>query len=267
MPEPGFELLQPDGARGPIIAHVPHASTVIPPDVRPGILLGDIALAAELVRMTDWHTDELYAWTAALGATRFVNLVSRLVADPERFPDDAGEPMAQVGQGAVYTRTSDGLPLRRTDPAARQALLERWFVPYHAGLDALVEATLGTFGRCLVLDCHSFATVPLASEPDQAPDRPDVCIGTDAFHTPARLADELCTALEREGFRVAVNRPFAGALVPLRWYGTDRRVAAVMLETRRGLYCDEATGERLPALADVSARLGRAVSGALGDWG
>jgi len=79
------------------------------------------------------------------------------VVDPERFADDAQEPMAAVGQGAVYTRTSLGRQLRLEDPAARLLLLERYFEPYHAALDALVASTLARFGRCLVPDCHSFA--------------------------------------------------------------------------------------------------------------
>lgn len=53
------------------------------------------------------------------------------------------------------------------------------------------------------------------------------------------------------GFRVGVNRPFAGALVPNAYYGLDPRVQSVMIEVRRDLYMDERTGERLPGFADV----------------
>ena len=105
--------------------------------------------------------------------------------------------------------------------------------------------------------------MPLPSEADQDPDRPDVCLGTDPFHTPAALVDALRSALAHEGFRVAVDRPFSGSLVPLRWYGTDPRVTSVMLEIRRGTYMDEATGEPRPAFDDVAARLRRAVTAAI----
>jgi N-formylglutamate amidohydrolase len=60
-----------------------------------------------------------------------------------------------------------------------------------------------------------------------------------------------------------VDRPFAGALVPRRWYGVDARVTAVMLEVRRGTYMDEATGEPLPVLDEVAVRLREAVASAL----
>jgi N-formylglutamate amidohydrolase len=258
-----FEILPPLAAARPIVGHVPHASTHVPPAERRGILLDEGALARELLRLTDAHTDRLYAWIRELGGSLLVNRVSRLVVDPERFVDDAAEPMAAVGQGAVYTRTTDGRPLRGGDPATRSGLLARWYEPYHAALEREVDAALGAFGRCLVLDGHSFASAPLPSEPDQDPDRPDVCIGTDPFHTPRGLVDGLRTALEAEGFRVAVDRPFAGTLVPLRWYGIDPRVASVMLEVRRGTYMDEATGEPLAAFDEVAARLRRAVVAAL----
>lgn len=255
-----FEIVPARGPRLPVVAHVPHAGTHIPHDVRRDLLLDDHALHEELVRMTDWHTDSLFSWLPDMGVPAFVNRTSRLVLDPERFTDDAQEPAAAVGQGVVYTRTASGEPLRHPDPAARAALLERYHRPYHAALTALVAETVERSGSCLVLDCHSFASVPLPSEPDQSPDRPDICIGTDRFHTPPALADRLEAAIALEGFLVRRDSPFTGALVPLRYHGHDRRVSAVMVEVRRGTYCDETTGAPLPTFDAVRAAIARAVA-------
>ena len=263
MPAPDFLVVRPVGPQRSLVAHVPRASTVIPPDVRAGLLLDDGALHGELVRLTDWHVDRLLAWVPEAGGTLLVNGTSRLVVDPERFPDDAEEPMAAVGQGAVYTRTKDGRPLRLRDDVERARLLARYFVPYHAALTGLVSDALERFGACLLLDGHSFGTVPLPSEPDQSADRPDVCIGTDDFHTPPELARALLDALEAEGFRTELDRPFAGSLVPLAFYRRDPRVTSVMLEVRRGLYCDEATGAPNADFEKVAASLERAVRGAI----
>jgi predicted N-formylglutamate amidohydrolase len=63
------------------------------------------------------------------GATVFTNLFSRLVVDPERFPDDR-EVMREVGMGAVYIRTSSLMPLRSPDSALEAGLLRRYFFPY-----------------------------------------------------------------------------------------------------------------------------------------
>jgi N-formylglutamate amidohydrolase len=242
---------------------VPHASTRITPDHRAGILLADEALTRELVRMTDWHTDRLFEGVRELGATIFVNELSRLVVDPERFADEDAEPMDRIGQGAVYTRTSDGAELRRLEPGDRQRLIDEVYSPYHAALTEVVDGVLDEFGQCLVLDCHSFGTIPLPSEADQSTDRPDICIGTDAFHTPPSLAERYVDAFAAQGFSTEIDRPFTGALVPLRYYGQDRRVTAVMVEVRRGLYCDEATGEPLPDFEDVQAAIRRSVSATL----
>ncbi len=234
---------------------MPHAGAWIPPEVRAGILLDDADLAHELLVMTDHHTDALFAWTVRRGATALVNQWSRLVLDPERFEDPELEPMERVGQGVVYTRTSDGRPLRRPEAVERAALIERLYRPWHGTLATLVREALGAAGTCLVIDCHSFGTVPLPSEADQAPDRPDVCVGTDGYHTPPELADVLEDALRAQGFRVRRDSPFRGAMVPADRYRQDMRVCSVMLEVRRGLYCDEATGSLLPGWTDVAERL------------
>lgn len=252
-----FEILEPPPgvAPRPWVGHVPHAGLAIPADVRAGITVDDVELRRQQVLLTDHLTDRLFDWLPTAGAATFVNRTSRLVVDPERFADDDHEPMAALGQGAVYTRTTDGVRMRPDDAAARAALLARFFEPYHAALTALVERTLERHGRCLIVDGHSFGSVPLLSERDQAPDRPDICLGTDPTHTPERLYRALDAAFRDAGFTVKRDSPFAGSLVPLRHYGRDRRVTTVMLEIRRGLYCDEATGEPLPTFAATRDRI------------
>ncbi len=259
-----FQIISPaPRVERPWVAHLPHGSTLIPPDVRADILLDDAEVRRQLLLLTDHHTDRLFDWLADAGATLFRNRLSRLVVDPERFPDDASEPMAALGQGAVYTRTTDGRPMRGPDPARREDLLARYFIPYHAALTALVERTLERHGRCLILDGHSFGTHPLPSERDQAPDRPDVCVGTDRSHTPESLARALEASFRVAGFRVKRDSPFGGALVPLAHHGRDLRVASVMLEIRRGLYCDEQTGSPLPGFDAVRERIRAATLGGL----
>jgi N-formylglutamate amidohydrolase len=237
---------------------VPHAGTHIPDAVRAGILLDDAALAHELLVMTDHHTDRMFGWAVELGAAALVAEWSRLVADTERFEDPAAEGMERSGQGVVYTRASDGRRLREADPVLRARLVTEVYRPWHRQLSTLVDERLRDFDECLVLDCHSFGTVPLPSEADQAPGRPDVCVGTDPFHTPRGLADALVSALRAEGFRAERDTPFGGALVPLERYRRDPRVRSVMLELRRGIYCDEATGELAPDWHDVASRVERA---------
>jgi N-formylglutamate amidohydrolase len=223
-----------------VIVHVPHAATAIPPEAREGILLDDGELTEELRVMTDHATDRLSDGVTSLGAYRFVNRLSRLVIDPERFTDGS-EQMEQVGMGAVYTRTSEGRPLRDPDDAEREALLERWFRPYTDALATAVSQVVDRHGACTLIDLHSYPAEALPYELAPTEPRPPVCIGTDDFHTPGWLVDLVSGACARHGFGWELDVPFAGTYTPLWAYGKDARVRSVMLEIRRDLYIDEAT--------------------------
>jgi len=264
MPAHPYKIVFPGSAQPvPLIAHIPHSATLIGPHPRKLILLSDEDLQRELIRMTDWHTDHLFSWVREMGGALFIYLLSRLVMDPERFLSDADEPMAAKGQGVVYTHTSDGRPLATITPAERQDRITELYTPYQEGLTALLRSVLRKEPWLYLLDCHSFSTTPLPSEPDQTPNRPDICLGTDEFHTSQHLADRLQETFTAEGFRVAQNTPFAGTFVPSAFLHTEPRINSIMIEVRRGLYCDETTGARLPEFDDVRAALYRAFASVL----
>ena len=113
-----------------------------------------------------------------------------------------------------------------------------------------MEEKLRIHGRCLIVDGHSFHPVPLPYEPDQEPDRPDFCIGTDPYHTPERLTDLAMSFLQREGFSVSLNRPYSGSLVPMKFYGRNRRVCSIMIEINRNLYMDM-EGQRIGSFHSI----------------
>jgi N-formylglutamate deformylase len=245
------------------VLHIPHSSQQVPGDERQAILLDDAALDSELLRMTDAYTDELFPLTS-VEAARLVFPVSRLVCDVERFPTDENEPMAARGMGAIYVRTSKGEVLRaQPDAAHRQTLLDRWYGPHHAKLERMVNDMIARSGVCLIVDCHSFSSAPLPHEPDQAADRPDFCVGTDSFHTPAAVRDAIIAAIQNEGYSVAVDAPFAGALVPLSAYQKDRRVLSMMIEVNRRLYMDENTGLKRHDFGQIRAVVGRLIVAAV----
>jgi len=211
-----------------IILHIPHASTVLPSEVE--FLLGHEALAYEIDAMTDHHTDRLFDLP---GAHRCVFPVSRLVVDPERFIED---PMDSVGMGIVYTRTKDGEALRNISDQDHLALIDTYYHTHHATLTRMVDECLEQHGRCLIIDCHSFPAQPLPYELDR--NRPDICIGTDTYHTSSEVKDCLSAAFETCGYLVAIDSPFSGTLVPLKHYRNNRRVSSVMIEVNRSLYAD-----------------------------
>jgi len=238
-----------------VVSHIPHSSLTIPENVREQFLLTDEELWRELSLMTDHFTDELFR-EAVPSMTDVIFPVSRLVVDPERFADDADEPMATVGMGVIYGQTSDGKTLRRDiSENERQQLMERYYRPHHHRLSEAVREAVHFGERCLVLDCHSFPAKALPYELDKNMDRLEICIGTDAFHTPDSVADLAVRTFQDAGFSVAVNEPFAGALVPSICYQSDDRVLALMIEVRRDLYMDESTRQKAVDFVQFQQRL------------
>ena len=235
----------------PLVLHIPHASTFIPADLRETLLLDDDALHRELLVMTDWHTDRLFAFP---GTEAVIHQVSRLVCDPERFVDDAREPMASFGMGVVYTRTHRfGILRQPPTQQEREALLNRFYRPHHARLEEAVSAVLDRFGWCLLLGCHSFPGRPLPYE--RCAVRPDICIGADQFHTPGYLSEKLVELFREQGFTTMIDQPFSGSMVPISRYRNDRRVVSVMIEVNRGLYMDEESGAQLAALSGTATAI------------
>jgi N-formylglutamate amidohydrolase len=199
----------------PVILHVPHASRLIPADVRSGLFVDDDELAAELDRMTDTDTDviaRLAASTAATSPWLFLNPYTRLVVDPERLPDER-EDMLAVGMGPVYTRTSSGGTLRDSaDPLLR----ERYYEPYGLAFTDLVDERLDLLGEVVIIDVHSYPSQRLPYERGGTA-RPEICIGTDDTHTPLWLRTVARGAFS-DAPRSAENTPFAGCYVPLKHY-------------------------------------------------
>lgn len=249
----------------PLIVHVPHSSVKVPATYRADFATTDEELASELLTMTDHYTDDLAQSATQLGGTAFVNRLSRLVMDPERFRDDSSEPMARRGMGAIYISRRDGLPLRRPDfsPADRSRLIAELYDPYHQALERLASEHLAKHDRCLIVDLHSFPRHPLSYE-DASLERPHVCIGFDAAHVDEKIRDDWSTQIRERGLTVAFNSPFAGSLVPSRFYQRDPRVRSLMIELRRDLYMNETTGAKTSrfdeSLSLVSSLLARAAA-------
>lgn len=224
-------LLKDTGQKKKLILHIPHSSTFVPETFQ---VLEGVSLEKEFQRMTDWFTDELFDFD---GAEKLIFPYSRLYCDVERFRSDRDEPMAKKGMGACYTRTSYGTQLRKVSSKEKVFIKSAIYDKHHKKLEVLIDEELCNQGTALIIDCHSFSNVPLPHEDSSI--RPDICIGTDSFHTPIELIEFVQDYFEKEGLTVAINEPFSGTMVPLKFHAKDKRVKSIMIEVNRRLYLDE----------------------------
>jgi N-formylglutamate deformylase len=234
--DPLWDVLEGD-PKSNLVLHVPHGGLFIPEGEVGTFALENDELTSESLLMADFATDILARRTYETAPVKpwvFINKLSRLVVDPERFTDDSEE-MNAVGMGFAYTLTSDQRELRTVSASESNRLRKTYFQPYTDAFQQLVGKVLEDRGSVKIIDLHSYAVEPLLYELHKADERPGLCIGTDSFHTrddflaAARLAFGSFTS-------VGLNQPFSGTYVPLEFYGTDARIQSLMLEIRKDTY-------------------------------
>lgn len=224
-----------------ILIHIPHSSYFIPKDYNGLFVLNENDLKQEQIKMSDSYTDELFN---IKGIKQHIFPISRLVCDVERFRNEEDEEMTKQGMWVCYTKTSDCKPLKIFDDRHKQEILKLYYDKHHFIFENLVEKILKEYQQCLIIDAHSFSSIPLPYELHSQKFRPDICIGIDDFHTPEKIVEYFYKAFSDLGYKVGINNPFCGTIVPLKYYCKDSSIHSVMLEINRSLYMDEITGDK-----------------------
>ena len=236
-----------------IVLHIPHASKNIPDEYLKYFNLSKKDLEIELLKMTDHFTDELFN---VLGDNihQLKFTISRLLVDVERFEKDELEPMCKVGMGCIYEKTHDGNSLKNVENI-KDELINKFYKTHYENFTKIVDKKLIENNKVLVIDCHSFPKHPLPYELNQEMDRPEICIGTDNFHTSEKIKRAFGRLLEELNFTVKYNEPFKGSIVPLKFYNKEIRVQSIMIEVRRDIYMNEQSGEKNEYFFDVQNKL------------
>jgi len=211
-----------------IIMHIPHSGTQFP--------FGKLSyfdksiLERDIEQSTDHHTNIIFQTPY----TSLVSTFSRLWCDVERFKKDS---MDDIGRGYFYTKNSQGEVIRNT--ALKSYVYRKYFKPYHAKFTKMVTTKLKETGIAIIIDCHSFNNNPLPFESVETKDRPDICIGTDFYHTPKHLIDYVTGYFKNKGYSVKINTPYGGTMVPIKYYRKNENVSSIMIEINKKLYMDD----------------------------
>ena len=169
---------------------------------------------------------------------------SRIFCDPERFTDDSEEVMAQYGMGVLYEKSDDGEDLRTVTPTLKEEILSSYYWKHHNKFSNAVTKHLDSFGKALIIDCHSYPNRPLKRDLDKNSSRPDFNIGTDPYHTPKELIDISASFFKNAGYTLGIDWPYKGSIVPMEHYQNNKNVSTIMLEINRALYLNEPTNQK-----------------------
>lgn len=258
---PPLVVLAPTEQTVPLVVVSAHSGRDYPADFLAGSLLDLTALR----RSEDTDTDWLFAAAPALGAPLLCATFPRAMCDANRAKweldptmfDEAlpayvtrDGPRVAAGIGTIARVIASGEAIHRgkLSFATAESRIERCWQPFHDALAALVAATVGKFGYCVLIDAHS-----MPSQSQRAGHAADVVLG-DAHGTAcaASLTKSAEAALMEGGFRVRRNDPYAGGYIT-RNYGRPRaRVHALQIEVSRAIYLDEQRMTRLPNAARIA---------------
>jgi N-formylglutamate amidohydrolase len=249
---PPYTLLRPAEQLTPMVFCSPHSGRIYPKAFLEASRLDPLTLR----KSEDCFVDELFQPVVRLGtpllAARFPRAyldVNRepYELDPElflgRLPAFANTQSARVvgGLGTIARIVADTEEIyrERLPIGAAFERIERLYGPFHRALADLLEATRRRFGTAVLIDCHS---MPSASMGQPAGGRPHFVLG-DRFGAScdARLTRFIREILQRAGYDVQINRPYAGGFITEHYGNPGQGVHALQLEINRALYLDEAT--------------------------
>lgn len=266
------EVVRP-AAPGRFVFASPHSGAVYPPDMDADPALPEASLRSA----EDARVDRLIACGPALGAVLVRARIGRAWVDLNRAPDDLdpalvegvdgpASPRAAAGYGVVPRLTGDGRPLyaRRLSRAEAERRIARVHAPYHAALAAEMAAARDRCGGAVLVDWHS---MPARAAGTPAGARgPDVVLG-DRHGTScaADLTRRLRRGFEALGWRVALNRPYAGGWTTQLWGRPDEGFHALQVELNRALYWDEAARRPGPGWSRAEKGVARVIAGLLAD--
>ena len=229
-----------------VILHIPHSSLNFPH--RKGFLISADELLKEAEHLGDLHTEELFYPNEQRKRYRAVVAgFSRVFCDVERYEEDEAEGMSRFGMGVLYTHNDNGEQIRAMSTALREEILSEYYRPHHKELEQQVEECLQSSEEVLIVDCHSFPDVPFNNSilSISGEMRPDICIGTDEHHTSKKLTECVVGFFKSKGYSVSINTPYAGSIVPLKYFRSSLKLSTIMIEVNRKLYMNEMTKEKL----------------------
>lgn len=262
-------VLAPKRQSLPLVFSSPHSGRHYPADFIARSRLDAITLR----RSEDSFVDELFSAAPDCGAPLLAADFPRAYVDVNReaFELDPGmfdealpafvntrTPRIAAGLGTVARVVANGIDIYRNKLSFDEVeqRIKACYYPYHAALRALIEQTQAQFGYCILIDCHSMPSLSPFSGNGGQGSRTDFVLGD---HHGASCAPAVtgCTAglLRSCGYQVGLNKPYAGGFITTHYGRPSEGVHVLQIEISRDIYMIEASFERGPAFARLTAEL------------
>ncbi len=257
--DPPFSISGVDTQSVPILFNSPHSGRVYPSVFVEASRLSRLALR----KSEDAYVDELLAAAPAHGAVLMCAHFPRSYIDINREPYELDPVLFQGrlpdfvnsqslraigGLGTIARLVNDkeeiyGSPLTLETAFLR---IERLYKPYHLALTDLLSQTVSRFGAAFLIDFHS-----MPSQHERGT-WPDFVLG-DRFSSSCapEITRLVQTFLKDFGYRVSLNKPYAGGYITEHYGKPGRGIHVLQIEVDRSLYMDESTFDKSSGYAGL----------------
>jgi N-formylglutamate amidohydrolase len=249
-----FRVHMPERWTTSVIFASPHSGRDYPESFLRASVLDERAIRTS----EDAFVDQLFAAAPRFGAPLLAARVPRAFVDLNRSADELDpaliddvrrvthNPRVSSGLGVVPRVVANGRLIYRGKISRRAAedRLTRYWHPYHAQLQALLDKSHALFGEAILIDCHSMPHEAIDSICNGRGRRPDIVLG-DRFGAAAssEVVEQIEAAFGSAGLVVTRNAPFAGAFTTQHYGRPQREQHVVQVEIDRSLYMNEGTIE------------------------
>ena len=267
--ESPFRVEQPGQHSVPFLFNSPHSGRCYPQDFQQASRLSP----AELRSSEDAYVDLLFAKAPDYGIPLMAAHFPRAYLDLNREPYELDPSMfnqplppyakstgARVGSGlgTIARIVSERKEIYRHRLNLQEGLerIETLYKPYHQVLRRQMAITHVKFGYACLIDCHSMPSRVLKNTNPNI--RPEIILG-DRYGTSchASLTSNAKHILTHLGFRVDMNRPYAGGFITQHYGRPAKGLHTLQIEIDRSLYMNEETLEPLPHFDELVERFAR----------
>jgi len=249
-----FDLHRLETLGSPLIFNSPHSGRVYP-----SVFVRTSRLSPQALRMSeDLFIDRLFAPVCELGAALMCASFPRAYLDvnrqpfeldpalfAEELPSYANSSSLRVmgGLGTIprLVNENEEIYAARLPLSVALARVDRLYHPYHHALTRVIHEARHAFGQAILIDCHSMPS-HLSETPGGVPY--DIVLGDRYGGSCTRdLVAFASAALSRLGYRVGLNKPYAGGHITEFYGQPENGVHALQIEINRSLYVCEKTFE------------------------
>lgn len=234
-----YFIIEPKGAKVPIILSVPHSGIEFPEELKSHYQAEMTAQPDD----TDWFVHDLYNFAPELGITVIHARYSRWVIDLNRDPES--KPL--YTDGRIITElvpTTDFLGneiyvdkkfVPNDEEVERR--LENYYRPYHRKIERLLTERREEFGQILLWDAHSIRKFVPTIRKEAFP---DLILGDNDEKSAGKEIIEIALqGLKAGKYGVNHNAPFKGGQITRHFGKPETGVHALQLEITKTNYMND----------------------------